>query len=474
MIGRFLLKMAAATSMVVPRGTGNVLAKAGGGVCVPAHERFVLDNGITLVVVPRRDVPLVAFNAVLHGGSLADQAAKPGVASLLAGLLEKGAGKRDAFAFADAVEGVGGSFSAGASTESISVRGQFLARDRQLMLELLADALLRPRLESEELETLRGRYIEMIKAAKDADPSELIGLYGRSFVFRGHPYGRPVIGSESSLAAITHRDVLDYYSANFGADRLTLVFAGDVDPAWLRRMVGKLFGRWKRAATHAPLLAPAARVQGRQVLLIDSPGSVQTHFWIGNVGVDRRYPQRAALDLVNTLYGGRFTSIINTELRIKSGLSYGARSGFARGSVPGEFAIHSFAETDNTAKALELTLQTLGRLKREGVSPEMLESARAYVLGQYPLNFETAADWAAALGEIELYGLGPEYIDQYGPALRKVTLQDTRQVIDEAFPAADALAMVLVGDAARIRAQVQGFGTITDMTLTQPAFTPGT
>lgn len=473
MIGRFLVKMAAATSMVAPRGTGNVRAKAGGGVHVPVHERFVLDNGITLVIVPRRDVPLVAFNAVLRGGSLGDQAAKPGVASLLAGLLEKGAGKRDAFAFADAVEGVGGSFSAGANTESISVRGQFLARDRQLMLELLADALLRPRLDAEELETLRARHIEMIKAAKDADPSELIGLYGRSFVFRGHPYGRSVIGSESSLAAITHRDVLDYYAANFGADRLTLVFAGDVDPVWLRRTVGKLFGGWKKAATTAPLLVPADRVQGRQVLLIDSPGSVQTHFWIGNVGVDRRYPQRAALDLVNTLYGGRFTSIINTELRIKSGLSYGARSGFARGSVPGEFAIHSFAETDNTARALELTLQTLERLKQDGVSAEMLESARAYVLGQYPLNFETAADWAAALGEIELYGLGPEYIDQYGPALRKVTLQDTRQVIDEAFPTAQALAIVLVGDAAKIREQVQGFGTITDMTLTQPAFAPG-
>src|SRR5581483_5770105 len=137
MIARFLLKMAAATSTVTPRGPGNGLAKAGGGVRVPAHERYVLDNGITLIIVPRKDVPLVAFNAVLRGGSLGDRAIKPGVASLLAGLLEKGAGKRDAFAFADAVEGAGGSFSAGANTESLSVRGQFLARDQHLMLELL-------------------------------------------------------------------------------------------------------------------------------------------------------------------------------------------------------------------------------------------------------------------------------------------------------------------------------------------------
>jgi zinc protease len=472
MISRFLRKVAAATSKVAPRDTSSVSAKAGGGVHVPAHERYILNNGVTLIIVPRCDVPLVAFNAVLRGGALDDPTTKPGVASLLAGLLEKGAGRRDAFAFADAVEGVGGSFTAHASAESISLRGQFLARDQHLMLELLADALLRPRFEAEELETLSERHIEMIKAAKDADPSELIGLYGRAFLFDGHPYGRPVIGSETSLADITQQDVLDYYAAHFGADRLTLVFAGDIDPAWLRRMVSKLFGGWRKAGARAPRLAPAPRRPGRRVLLIDSPGSVQTHFWIGNVGVDRRYPQRAALDLVNTLYGGRFTSIINTELRIKSGLSYGARSGFTRGTVAAEFAIHSFAETANTIKALDLTLQTLERLHREGVTGEMLESARAYVLGQYPLNFETAADWAAALGEIELFGLGPEYVDNYGPALRKVTLADTQHVVEDAFPTPDSVAIVLIGDAAKIRDQVRCYGPITDMSLTQPAFEP--
>ena len=470
MIGRFFLKMAAATSLVVPRGSGSVVPKAGGGVRVPAHDRFVLENGITLVIVPRRDVPLVAFNAVLRGGALGDPAGKPGVASILAGLLEKGAGKRDAYAFADAVEGVGGSFSAGANAESISVRGQFLARDQQLMLELLADALMRPRFETEELQTLSTRHIEMIKAAKDSDPSELIGLYGRAFLFEGHPYSHPVIGSETSLAAITQQDVLDYYSAHFGADRLTLVFAGDVDTGWLRRMVTKLFGRWRKAAVPAPKLDPTARLQGRRVLLIDSPGSVQTHFWVANVGVDRRYRHRAALDLVNTLYGGRFTSIINTELRINSGLSYGARSGFTRGAVPAEFAIQSYAETANTDKALDLTLETLERLKRDGVTGDMLESARAYVLGQYPLNFETASDWAVALGDIELYGLGAEYIDHYGPALRNVTVPDARRVIDEAFPVPDSLAFVLVGDAEKIRKKVEGYGPVTDMTLTQPSF----
>jgi predicted Zn-dependent peptidase len=471
MIVRFLLKVAALTSMVTPLGSGVALAQsASDGVRVPAHERIVLANGLTLIIMPRRDVPLVAFNAVIRGGELADTVGKPGVASLVAGLLEKGAGERNAFQFADAVEGVGGSFNAGAGAESITIRGQFLARDQHLLLELLSDALLRPRFDPDELEKLRARQIELIKAAKDSDPSELIGTYGRAFLFRDHPYGRPVIGNESSLAQISRREVLEYYRGQFGADRLILVFAGDIDTELLKRSVTKMFGNWPRAPQSAASLAQPVRTRQRRVLLIDSPGSVQTYFWIGNVGVDRRYAGRAALDLVNTLYGGRFTSILNTELRIKSGLSYGARSVFTRGTVAGEFAIRSFAQTENTGKAIDLALRTLSRLKNDGVTLDMLDSARAYVLGQYPLEFETAADWAAAMGELELYRLGPDYIDHYDSALRRVSPKDARTVIDQAFPSADSLAIVLIGDAAKIREQIGGYGPVSEIPLTHPAF----
>ena len=439
-------------------------------VKVPAHDRIVLPNGMTLIVMPRHDIPLVSFNAVLRGGESAAAPGKSGVASLVAGLLEKGAGKRDAFAFVDAVEGVGGTFNAAAGPESIAIRGQFLARDQQLMLELLADALLRPRFKLEELENLRDRQIELIKAAKDSDPSELIGTYGRAYLFQGHPYARPVIGSESSLAGLTHRDIVDYYHTYFRADQLTLVVAGDVDSAWLKKAVTRAFSDWPRSNRPPVVLPQPVRVNERSVLLVDSPGSVQTYFWIGNVGVDRHYPKRAALDLVNTLYGGRFTSILNMELRVKSGLSYGARSGFTRGSVAGEFSIRSFAQTQDTGKALDLALQTLEQLKHGAVTAEMLDSARAYILGQYPLDFETAMDWTVALGEIELYGLGAGYIESYSAQLQSVTLPQMQAVIDTAFPAPDAVAIVLIGDAAELRDQVGRYGPITEIPLTQPDF----
>jgi predicted Zn-dependent peptidase len=446
---------------------------------VPPHERIVLPNGATLIVVPRRDVPLVAFQAVVRGGPLCDprgcveSECIAGVSSMVAGLLEKGAGDRDAFAFADTVEGAGGNFSVTPGSEALSINGQYLARDQHLMIELLADALMRPRFDVRELDKLRDRRIELIKATKDSDPAELIGVYGRAQLFGAHPFGQPTGGSEASLAAITQEQVLAYYADHFGADRLILVVAGDLDVPALRRQVEAAFGDWRRAGAPLTPVPEAERARGRRVLLVDSPESAQTYFWLANVGVNKRYRHHAALDLVNTLYGGRFTSMLNTELRIKSGLSYSARAGFFRGTVAGEFAIRSFTDTANTRKALDLSLDTLARLKREGVTGEMLTSARAYVLGQFPLGFETAADWAAALAELEFYGLDAGYIDDYDAMLRAVTLADARHVIDEAYPDPDDLTIVLVGDAKKIRRVARRYGPVTLMSITQPEFVPG-
>lgn len=440
------------------------------GVTVLPYTRSVLPNGTVLLIMPRKDVPLIAFTALLRGGSVADPGGQPGVASITAGLLEKGAGSRDAFAFADTVEGAGGSFTAAAGSEAITVSGEFLAKDQALMIELLADALERPRFDAAEFDSLRKRRIEELKAAKDSDPSGLIRLYGRRFLFGDHPYGSPASGSERSLGAISRDDVLGFYRANFGADRLTLMFAGDVDAAALTQAVTRAFQDWRRAAAPLRELVPAPRVTGRRVLLVDQPGAAQTYFWLANTGVARQFADRAPLDVVNTLYGGRFTSILNTELRIKSGLSYGAGSGFTRGSVPGEFAIRSFTKTDTTGKAIDLALETLGHLHKDGVQDDMLASARAYVLGQFPLQLETSAHWVAALAELELYGLDRSYIDGYAAAVNAVTPEAATRVIAEAFPPAGDLVIVVIGDAAKIRDAVAKYGLVTETTIAAPDF----
>jgi predicted Zn-dependent peptidase len=462
--------------------TAAALLGAAGGWChaadpvadvavkIPPHLRFTLPNGVKLILIPRTDVPLIAFEAVLRGGARLDPDGQEGVASLVAELLTHGAGTRDAYGFADAVEGAGGSLEADAHSDAIVVHGQFLARDRELLLALLADALQRPHFDAAELDKLRARRIEFIKAAKDSEPQSLLGNYGRALLLAGHPYGKPVGGSETTLAGIDRDELLKFYQQHCGADRLTLVFAGDFDPAQLRSEVAAAFGSWRRAAVPLPALSAPARIHGRRILLVDAPGSAQTYFWIGNVGVPRAYAARAALDVTNTAFGGSFGSMLMQALRTRSGLTYSAHAGFHRGAVAGEFAISSFTQTPSTAKALDVALQTLATLKQQGVGEGAINSARSYILGQYALHFESDADWASTLADLDLYQLPDSYIDDYRPQLLRVDAAASRAVVDSAYPGVDDVDIVLIGDAARIRADVAHLGPVVEKSLEAPDF----
>ncbi|MEE8427118.1 MAG: insulinase family protein, partial [Woeseiaceae bacterium] len=155
---------------------------AGQGVSLPDIQRVELDNGAVFILHEKPDVPLIGVQATLRGGSVSDPQSKHGLASLLAGMLEKGAGQRDAAAFAEAVAGVGGSLSARADLESITISGSFLARDADLMVELLVDMLRQPVLAAAEMKKLRDRRSNLIRAAKDGDPRRLSPIYGNAFL----------------------------------------------------------------------------------------------------------------------------------------------------------------------------------------------------------------------------------------------------------------------------------------------------
>ncbi len=394
------------------------------------------------------------------------------MASLLAGLLQKGAGSRDAVQFAETVASVGGQIDTSASTESISVSGSFLARDQQLMIELLADLLQRPRLELAQFNTLRARQIEFIRAAKDSDLAALAPIYGEANLFGAHPYGHPVEGSEASLAAIKHAELQRYYQEQVGADRLILAVAGDFKAAQLKQRISRAFSGWRKADAAFQPVAKPQPVASRRVLLIDAPESVQSYFWAGNVAVAKSDPRRAALDVTNTLFGGRFTSMLNTELRIRTGLSYGASSHFDRLLQPGHWALSSFTQTGTTIQALDLALATLDKLHESGLDPTLLGSGKSYVQGQYPLALETSAQWAAQLATLEFYGLDRRYIDDYSAALAGVSGPDAKRAIDEVFPPSAQLAIVVIGNASAIREGLRKYGPLTEMKLADPAFSP--
>lgn len=449
-------------------------AAAAPTVQMPKFERVQLRNGATLLLMERHDVPMVTFTAMMRGGASADPPGRSGTASLLAELLQKGAGKRDAFGFAETIASVGGSIEAEADTESIVVSGSFLAGDQALMIELLADMLLRPTLEAAQFETLRSRQIEFLRAAKDSDLEALAPVYGAASLFgEQHPYGRPVDGSEASLSAASHASVSDYYRQHFGGDRLILAVAGDFKTAPMKQALTRAFSGWRTALQPLPQIPEPIKAPTRRVLLVDAPESVQSYFWAGNVAVSRSDPRRAPLDIVNTLFGGRFTSMLNTELRVRSGLTYGARSSFRKFARSGSWQISSFTRTETTIEAIDLALTVLDRLReRNAVDAAMIDSGKSYVLGQFPLGFETAAQWSYQLASLELYGLDRRHIEDYGPALQTVTLSDANQVVDKVLPKSGEVVLVVIGKAEAIRKGLAKYGPVTEMKLADPAFAP--
>jgi len=447
-------------------------AAAHSGVRLPPFERLTLANGAEIALMSKRDTPLVAMTVLVRGGALEDAPGREGTAALLADLMQKGAGGRDAAQFAEAIEGAGGQLALSAGTESLVLGADFLARDLPLMIELASDALLRPRLDPAEFAKVRELAVQSITAAKDGDPRALLGTYGDAWLFRGHAYGRPVGGNEESLAAVTLDDLKRLYGSQLRGDRLVIAMVGDFDAADARRRLEQAFGGLPRAAAPPSAATAAPRVQGRRVLLVDKPGATQTYFWLGNVGASRTDPERTAQALVNTVFGGRYTSMLNTELRIKSGLTYGAGSSFDRLAQPGAFGISSFTATPSTVQAIDLALATLDRLHADGMDDVTLASAKSYVLGQFPPTIETNGALAGRLAEMIFYGLGPEDVNGLAERVAAVDAAGVRRAIERSFPASRDLAIVLIGDAETIRGPAAKYGAVTEMKITDPRFAP--
>ena len=442
------------------------------GIQLPAYTEVTLDNGIVLLMAERRDVPLVSFSAIIRNGVVSEPAGKNGVADLTANLLQKGAGDRNALQFAEDIASVGGGVSTAAGVEATIIKGEFMSRNFDFMIEVLSDMLTKPTLDETEFGKLKTRSIQSLAAAKDSDLRLLNGVYAKSFLHGDHPYGRAVSGDETSLAGITHSDVASFYADHYGADRMILALVGDFDSAAAQESIEQRLGGWRKSGGKTPEIAAPEKQSGRRVLLVDKPDATQTYFWIGNVGVSHSDAQMPAIDLVNTVFGGRFTSMLMYNLRTKAGLTYGARSIQTQLSKPGSVAIVSYTKTETTVEAMDMALDLLGQLHKDGLDDDILHSAKAYRLGLFPLGLETNSQLAVALGQLRFYGEPDARINGYGPAIAAVTTDDTQNVIDRVFPPVDDVVFVLIGNAADIRDGIAKYGDVTEIAITHPSFSP--
>ena len=441
--------------------------RAAAEIHLPPTREVTLANGAHLVLAEKHDLPLIAFHAFVRGGSITDPPGKEGLAALTGDMLRKGAGKRSARDISEATDGAGASFATGASYEIFWVSGEFLARDDALMLDLLRDVLRRPLFPDSEFVKLSRQTVDELRSEKD-DPWDVLGDYGLAFLFPDHPYGRPVDGDEATVARITRDDVLACYRERFGGDRLIVTVVGDFDSRRMESRLRAAFEDWPRAAAPLPTVPDPPRVRQRRVLLVDKPDATQTYFWMGNLGIARKDPDRDVVDVANTAFGGRFTSILNSELRTKSGLTYGVRCRTMRLGQPGSVAISSFTKTDSTRRAMDLALELLGRLRERGLDSTMVASVKSYLSGLYPPQLETAGQIASTLADLAYHGLPVSEATGYVERIERIDAKSILPVIRRVYPAPEDLSIVMIGNAARIRKVARTYGPVREVRFDQP------
>ena len=416
---------------------------------LPAFQRVQLPNGLTLLLLEKHELPLISIEVVLRSGSVADPAGKEGVASLTASLLRKGTATRSSEQFSSDLDFIGMQYGGDADQDATHFSADFLKKDLDAALALLGDVLLRPTFPEAEVKKKIAQEQDSIRSAKD-EPREVIQLYFMKFLYGDHPYARPSGGDEQSLANITRDDIVGFYHRSYAPGNTIVAVAGDFDSAALQSKIAQVFGTWSGKAPAPPAVPAPKPVSGKRVLLVDKPDATQTYFMIGNVGIASTNPDRGYIDVVNTLFGGRFTSLFNTELRIKSGYSYGAFSYFDQLHVPGPFIMMTFTKNATTEPAINKTFEVLGRLHKDGFTAEEIASAKTYINGSLPPRYETTPQIARTLTTLELTGITRDQFNQNLVKLQGTSGADAHRVIETYFPSQDYV-MVLVGKASEIQ-----------------------
>lgn len=438
---------------------------------LPPHEKVVLKNGLTVLLLEKHGVPMINVYGIVKTGAVADPVGEEGLASVTAGLLRKGTKTRTAQQFAADLDFIGGSFDAEAGADFSMVSAEFLTKDLDRGLNLFADALLQPTFPKEEVDKLLAQDLDGVRSAKD-DPRQVLFLYYDAYLYGAHPYGRPTEGDEISLKRIQRDAIVKFYETNYAPANMLLAVAGEFHGVEMRKKLEEALGGWSGKPVAALAVPAAAPIKGKRLLLVDKGDATQTYFAIGNVGVARNDPDRVVIRVVNTIFGGRFTSELNEELRVKSGYTYGASSFFDGRKAPGPFGIFSFTKNETTTPAIDLALQVLEKLHKEGVSAEQLASAKSYIKGQFPPNIETSRQLAQIIASNEFYGLGDDEVNQLEARVDAVTPQVARQVIQKHFPA-ENLVFVLIGKASAVGPAVEKYAEKRDAReISEPGFWP--
>jgi len=422
----------------------------------PPFRESVLPNGLRLLVVESHKQPVVSISLSFPAGASVDPAGKEGLASMAAGLLTKGAGRRTADQISDAIEGAGGSLSAGAGADFLAINSTVLTSSLPLAFELLGDVAVRPTFPGSEIELLRTQSLSGLQVAL-TQPETIADRAFRRAIYGAHPYSRSEV--PASVKAITREDLVRFHRTRLRPGGALLVVAGDVTLAEARRLALRAFQGWtgvSAAVTPFPTLPARPRTE---LLLVHRPGSVQSNIVVGNLTYPATDPRTYAATVANQVLGGGAASRLFMTLREEKSWTYGAYSGFVRRKGMGNFSATTEVRTEVTDSALRELMRQLERIGSEAVPAVELDAAKGSITGSYPLSIESADQVANAVANARLYGLPADYVQTYRVRIGAVTAEQV-QAVARATIRPRAAAIIVVGDGAKIYDRIKDIAPV--------------
>ena len=419
-------------------------------VSLPPIVTRQLPNGLKLMIVEQHELPVADFVLVVGSGGTLDPAAKGGVANLTSSMLTEGTTSRSALEIADQIAFLGIGLTAGSTWDAATVSLHTPTSQLDSALALFSDVVLRPAFRADDFERVKKNRLTALVQLKDrptaiADQAYAAILYGTS-----HPYGHNLLGTEASVTAMSAADLQSFYRANFLPNNATLIVVGDVTPAQVEQKISALFGGWQRGNVTPFKFGDAPKAGATSVYLIDKPGAAQSSFRIGSIGVPRSTRDYFALNVMNTILGGTFTSRLMQNLRETHGYTYGACSRFDMRQSAGPFTASAEIVAAKTDSGLIEFMKELNAI-RDTVPVEELNKAKRFLQLSLPGDFETTQQIANQLIPVVLYGLPLDYYNGFVANVDKITQADVQRVARQ-YINPSSLAIVIVGDRKSIEA----------------------
>lgn len=416
----------------------------------------------------QHEVPLINVSAVFDAGSIHDSE-RYGLASLTADALTFGTKKYTKAQIEEMTDFVGADLRTYISKDNSGVTSSFAVKDQDKIFDIIQQVLMFPVFDITEFDKHKQRTLLELEQQKES-PRTVIGNYFNEFVFKNFPYATPGDGIKSTVDKISAGDVKSFYASNYTTGKGAIAVVGDFKTADMKKKITALFGEWKTAESRMiKRVAPDLTFEKSRVLLVNKEDARETTFLIGGQGVDYNSADYVPIMVVNTILGGRFTSWLNDALRVNSGLTYGASSRFSRYKYAGTFAISTFTKNASTVPAIDMALSVLDSLHKSGIDETTLASAKSYVKGDFPPNYESAGALARLLTDMFVFNFDENYINTFQTKVDGLTTAQAKEIIANYFPK-EKLQFVLVGKASEIKEQVKKYGEITEKEIKADGF----